>query len=482
MLSHHASVEDRLYAAYSDALHNAARRDNGLRVIVTELSRCGGNALVIKNAAWVIYSLVAKDSATRDVLGHYGAIKILIDCLGARVPLSVDRLDTIDKVVRAVANLVRGSVHNVQLFEDADGPRKLGKAAACQPFGSHPAIAVNALKALSELKFNTLFTDDGDSVPLGTDHRHPQQKSNNPNDQSATNNDGSMPANRSNAGNINEGGDRDMYGLQDSSSTSSSGSSSSASPVLKCSDARTIARTLGYIFKAMELHDQEREVMECGLDAARTLLARLSPQNLSVPILEECAQAASTAFRLHRNSSEIQWQALTILCDVDNASKSCGLYVNVTLDISALFGTMRLIIEKAKHHATLPNEFRVTNALIGLVRRAVDVAASAASRQPGFSKVAVEAGAVETLFDALPFFEHKTRDAENGGVEGGGGVAPSPRSRIREKVVEQICSILLILNQSRDGNFRMNNVQTACAILSRIETFNSNSAVSNLSS
>lgn len=178
-LLHHASVEDLLYEQYSDTPQNESRSDSGLIVIVAKLRCCGCNALVSKISAWLIYSLEEKDSTTRHIPVHYGAIKILIDYRGARVSLDVDGLDTINKGFTAVANLFRGPVHNFRLFEDGDSTRKLREAAACQPFGSHPMSAVNALKSTSSLTFKTLLTDDGDSTPLGKDDRHPLQKSNN---------------------------------------------------------------------------------------------------------------------------------------------------------------------------------------------------------------------------------------------------------------------------------------------------------------
>lgn len=119
-----------MYASYSDTLHNVGHRYNGLSVIMTKPSLCMGNASVIKNAACVICSLVANDINAGNMPGHLNAIKILVDCRGAGVPLIVGRLNNIEKIVMSVANLVRSSVQNVQLFADADYSRKLRKGAA----------------------------------------------------------------------------------------------------------------------------------------------------------------------------------------------------------------------------------------------------------------------------------------------------------------------------------------------------------------
>ena len=207
------------------------------------------------------------------------------------------------------------------------------------------------------------------------------------------------------------------------------------------------ARTIRYILRAMSLHDHRTDVQEHGLDALRTLLCRAEKGAFDDEILKLCAQTTGTAFKMHSDSHEVQWQCLTLLCDLDDLR---GGMFTLELDVESFFGSLRLIVNEAKMNG--PRKPRLGKALLALIRRAVDVAVNNGWRTQDFKDAAVEAGAVETVLDVLDTYGH---DAQ---------------------LVDKICTILRVLLQSNEGRFRMNTVSSACAILSGIETVNARAA------
>lgn len=382
-----ASAENRLYHAYTDALQEETRgRSGGLRKIVDILRDNDGNPIVIEKAALAIGILSENDVATRDVFGLHAAVQTLIQCLSIRIPGSYDRSGIVSTVVYAIACLLRDSPRNVRLFEMFDGPHRMGKAAASERYENCPAIPRNALKALSELK------------------HHPTHVT-----ETFTNS---------------------------SSSSSSSFSSSTSS---------STSRTIRYVLRSMTLHEHRTDVQEHGLDALRTLLARAGKGALSTDILNLSAQATATAFQMHSESREVQWQCLTLLCDLDAMRE--GLF-SLDLDVQSFFGALRLVIIEAKLNGK--RRPKLGKSSLELIRRAVEVAVANGWRTQDFKDTAVEAGAVETILDVLDVYGD---DAQ---------------------IVDKICTILRVLHQSDEGRFRMNSVTSVCAILAGIETVNAN--------
>lgn len=212
-------------------------------------------------------------------------------------------------------------------------------------------------------------------------------------------------------------------------------------------NSSSAARTIKYVLRAMTLHDHRTDVQEHGLDALRTLLSRAERGALDDEVLELSSQATGTAFKMHSDSREVQWQCLTLLCDLDDLRE--GLF-SLELDVESFFGALRLVVIDAKINS--PRKPRLGKALLGLIRRAVDVAVNNGWRSQDFKDSAVEAGAVETVLDILDTYGH---DAH---------------------LVDKICTILRVLLQSSEGRFRMNTVSSACAILSGIETVNAKAA------
>lgn len=383
------SVESKLYNAYADALHDEARsRAGGLRAIVNLLRDSDGNPIVIEKAALAIAVLSENDAATRDVFGQYSAVQMLIQCLSMRIPSKCDRTTAVEMIVYAIASLLKDSPRNVRLFEMFDGAHKMGKAAASERYENSAAIPNHALSALSELKHHAVYTPDGESAQL----------------------------------------------LGPTSSRNRAGSASS--------------RTIRYVLRSMALHEHRVSVQQNGMDALRTLIGRADRSALTGHILRSCVQATSTAFKMHKESREIQWQCLALICDLEDV---CDGLFTVPVDVVCLFGAMRMVITEAKDCAR--RKARIAKALMHVVKRAINVAVRNSWRNIDFKDSAVEAGAVETMLDALSLFDN---DADT---------------------VDKVCTMLRVMLQSDEGRYRLNMVSSACAILGAIENAN-NSAMS----
>lgn len=383
------SVESKLYNAYTDALHDEARsRAGGLRAIVNLLRDSDGNPIVIEKAALAIAVLSENDAATRDVFGQYSAVQMLIQCLSMRIPSKCDRTSAVEMILYAIASLLKDSPRNVRLFEMFDGAHKMGKAAASERYENSAAIPNHALSALSELKHHAVYTPDGESAQL----------------------------------------------LAPTSSRNRGGSASS--------------RTIRYVLRSMALHEHRMSVQQNGLDALRTLIGRADRNALTGHILRSCVQATSTAFKLHKESHEVQWQCLALICDLEDV---CDGLFSVPVDVVCLFGALRMVITEAKD--CIRRKARIGKALMHVVKRAIDVAVRNSWRSVEFKDSAVEAGAVETMLDALSLFEN---DGDT---------------------VDKVCTMLRVMLQSDEGRYRLNMVNSACAILGAIESAN-NSAIS----
>lgn len=380
------SVESKLYNAYTDALHDEARsRSGGLRTIVNLLRDADGNPIVIEKAALAIAVLSENDPATRDVFGQYSAVQMLIQCLSMRIPSKYDRATTIEMILYAIASLLKDSPRNVRLFEMFQGAHKMGKAAASERYENNAAIPNHALNALSELKHHAVYVPESEGAQLlGT----------------------------------------------------------SSSPGRRASSGST--RTIRYVLRSMALHEHRVSVQENGLDALRTLVGRADRNALTGHILRSCVQATSTAFKMHKESREVQWQCLTLICDLEDVRD--GMF-SVPLDVVCLFGAMRMVILEAKDCGR--RKARVAKALMRVVKRAIDVSVRNSWRSVEFKDAAVEAGAVETMLEALSLFESET------------------------DTVDKICTMLRVMLQSDEGRYRLHTVQSACAILGAIESANS---------
>ncbi|KAI0562479.1 Armadillo-like helical domain containing protein [Gracilaria domingensis] len=105
------------------------------------------------------------------------------------------------------------------------------------------------------------------------------------------------------------------------------------------------SRTIKFVLKSMGLHEHRTDVQEYGLDALRTLLARAGRHNIRMDVLHLCAQATSTAFKMHHESKEVQWQCLTLLCDLDDMKDDL---FSLELEVDCFFGSLHLIINEAK--------------------------------------------------------------------------------------------------------------------------------------
>lgn len=384
-----SAVDTKLYDAYTDVLHEEARgRAGGLRTIVNLLTDCEGNPIVIEKAAMAIGMLSESDAATRDVFGQYSAVQALLQSLSIRVPSKQSRAAIVEMVTFAMAALLENSPRNVRLFEMFDGPHKMGRAAASTLYENRPIIATHALKALAELKHHPIQTSDANAVPA--------------------------------------------------LSPPSAGSST--------------ARTIRYVLRCLSVHEHRTDLQELGLDVLRTLIARCGHGALNEYLTRMCSQAAGTAFKLHSESREVQWQCLSLLCDLEDVQESM---LSMELDVVCFFGALRMIIAEAKS-ATVGAE--ISRSLADLVQRAVDVAVRNGWRSQEFKDSAVEAGAVETVLDALDMYDGET------------------------KIVDKICTILRVLLQSEEGRYRMNSVSSACAILAGIETVNARAIVMQASS
>lgn len=204
-----------------------------------------------------------------------------------------------------------------------------------------------------------------------------------------------------------------------------------------------LSRTLRYVVRAMSVHEHRADVQERAVDALRTLIARAEHGVLSTSVLKGCVQATATAFQMHGDSRELQWQCLALLCELEDVRD--GLFA-APMDVRCFFGALRGVVAEAKEHSK--RNVRIGKALVGVIRRGIEVAVGNSWRCAEFKDTAVENGAVETMLQALHLFEGDVR------------------------MVDKICTILRVLLQSEEGQFRMNSVDSACAILSGIEAAN----------
>lgn len=214
-------------------------------------------------------------------------------------------------------------------------------------------------------------------------------------------------------------------------------------------NSSTTNRTIMYVLRAMSLHEYRTEIQECGLDALRTLVSRSGCGSVDKELVQQTAQATATAFKMHKESAEIRWQSLTLLCDLDGLREDM---FSLDLDVECFFGALRSVISDAAKNNEDSTSDTVNQALVCLLKRAIDAAANIGWRRQQFTERAVEAGAIETVLEALDFFG---------------------QDRV---VVDKIYSILRVLLQSDEGRFRMNSVRSACAILAGIETGNEKAA------
>lgn len=215
-------------------------------------------------------------------------------------------------------------------------------------------------------------------------------------------------------------------------------------------NSSTLCRTILYVLRAMSLHEYRTEIQERGLDALRTLISRSGKGAMEPELARKSTQSIGTAFKMHKESAEIRWQCLTLLCELEMRREDL---FSMDLDVECFFGALRtVVLDASKNNETSTSE-TVNNALVTLLRRAVTAAANVGWTQQEFTERAVEAGAIETALEALEFFAQE------------------------QEIVEKIYSILRVLLQSEEGKFRMNSVRSACAILAGIEAGNRKAAV-----
>ncbi|CAN8067096.1 unnamed protein product [Agarophyton chilense] len=203
------------------------------------------------------------------------------------------------------------------------------------------------------------------------------------------------------------------------------------------------SRTIKFVLKSMALHEHRMNIQEYGLDALRTLLSRAGRHNMRMDLLHLCAQTISTAFKMHHESKEIQWQCLTLLCDLDDMKDDL---FSLELEVDCFFGSLHLIVNEAKIGSQ--RDPALEKVLMELIHRAMDVAVKNGWKNHDFVDAAVDAGAVETVMEALRVFGN---DAQ---------------------LVDKICAVLRQLVQSAEGKYRMQSTESACAILSGIESVN----------
>ena len=216
------------------------------------------------------------------------------------------------------------------------------------------------------------------------------------------------------------------------------------SPSQIASSISSTSRTIRYVLRAMNLHEHRVDIQEHGLDALRTLLARVGKGMLKPSVIEESAQTTAIAFKTHKESPEIQWQCLSLFCDLDDLREDL---FTLSLDVESFFGALRSLASSAKQYQrTSP----IVESFLKLVRRAVDVAVSNGWRSHEFKSAAVEANGVETVLETLNTYSY---DAI---------------------VVDKICTILRMLLQCDEGRYQLNTVESARSILGAVETFNAN--------
>ncbi len=145
-----ADVRAAVYYAYTDALHQRARRgeEGGLRKIVALLRAYEHNPIVVENAAATIAILCENDVATRDVFGSYGAIEALLQTLLTRTEETVP----VESLLHAISNLVKDSPRNVRLLENFGGILPLMRLASSKRFEGRPNAAHYAMCTVAALK------------------------------------------------------------------------------------------------------------------------------------------------------------------------------------------------------------------------------------------------------------------------------------------------------------------------------------------
>lgn len=210
-------------------------------------------------------------------------------------------------------------------------------------------------------------------------------------------------------------------------------------------NSSTTGRTVMYVLRAMSLHEYRTEIQECGLDALRTLLLRSGREVVDGSLLQESATAAGTAFKLHHKESvEVNWQCLTLLCDVEGLHEEGGILVD--LDMECMFGAVGSLIIEARQ--VRDKEGAVYQGLVDLLKRALQTIERMGHRRGDFTEQAVEAGAAEAILDALDFFGGDRQE------------------------VDRIQSILRTLLDCDEGRFRLGSARAARAVLEGIETRN----------
>lgn len=237
------------------------------------------------------------------------------------------------------------------------------------------------------------------------------------------------------------------FALQALSELKYHGHSSDSQSSHVVTNSSTTRRTIMYVLRAMSLHEYRAEIQEQGLDALRTLLCHSGRGFMDLRLLEQCAGAVTTAFKLHKDSAEVNWQCLTILCDLSGFQNESS---TIELDVECLFGSLGQLMKEVRK--VKEKQGKIYESLVNLLRRGLDVIESVGCRRGDFVEQAVEAKAVETILEALELF---------------GG---------EREEVDRIQSILRNFLDCGEGEFRMTSVRAACAILEGIETGNRSAA------
>ncbi|PXF48158.1 hypothetical protein BWQ96_02110 [Gracilariopsis chorda] len=221
----------------------------------------------------------------------------------------------------------------------------------------------------------------------------------------------------------------------------------SSDSFIAAASTSTSSRTIKFVLKSMGLHEHRMDVQEYGLDALRTLLARSRKESFRMDLLHLCVQATATAFKMHNESKEVQWQCLTLLCDLDDMKDDL---FSLELEVESFFGALHLVIGEAKVNGS--RDAILKRILVELVCRAMDVAERNGWKNHDFIDSAVDAGAMETVMEALEVFgEHV-------------------------QLADKICAVLRQLMQSAEGQYRMHSTNSAYSILSGIEAVNMNAS------
>lgn len=221
---------------------------------------------------------------------------------------------------------------------------------------------------------------------------------------------------------------------------------------LDASEARIVhrgapgaAKTISYVLRAMRVHEHRVDVQEPGLDAMRTLIVGAASAGLQPALLTKCVRVASSAYRMHGGSKDVQWQTLALQCDVDDIRD--GHYL-VELDVDAFFGALRAVVADGAAMRAEQNggPHVLADAIAGLVSRALGTASRVGCRSLDRNDSAADAGAVDVCLETLAAFSDN------------------------REIVEKTCSVMRSLLDSLEGRLRLDCLPTACALLSAIET------------